>query len=327
MPTAPDKTKILVSLFHTPTEASRQIFYSVLRAGHLIAGLDYKQVHPNYPGHKLLLCLKGNGYIRVGGRVLDVAPGNIGWIFNHHDNAHWPEKGSPWEIYWIRVDGPYMDQIYKTLTATGSPVFAGVDENAVAQTFRRIFRIMKSRSIAMEAALHTEVASLLKHLFMARHSANPEPGDTAEIPKSLHKPMEAMRLYYDKPLRIEDLAGMANMSVSSFFRYFKAATGTSPIDWLKRERINQAKRRLLETDDSIALIAEQTGYYDQFYFSRDFKRMNQISPSEYRQRERNANKSSKGNLLAVAKASKLKNDRQIVPHPTAPEEAKIASKY
>jgi AraC-like DNA-binding protein len=55
---------------------------------------------------------------------------------------------------------------------------------------------------------------------------------------------------------------------------------------LRRERINQAKKRLIETDDSIAEIAEQTGYYDQFYFSRDFKRMTTVTPSGYRQRER-----------------------------------------
>ncbi len=76
------------------------------------------------------------------------------------------------------------------------------------------------------------------------------------------------------------------MSVTNFFRHFKAATGTSPIDWLRRERINQAKRHLLETDGSMAEIARQTGYYDQFYFSRDFKRMTGVSPSAYRQRER-----------------------------------------
>jgi AraC-like DNA-binding protein len=79
---------------------------------------------------------------------------------------------------------------------------------------------------------------------------------------------------------------MAGMSVSSFHRQFKAATGTSPIDWLKRERINQAKKRLLETDDTIGAIADETGYYDQFYFSKDFKRMTKLSPTEYRQRER-----------------------------------------
>ena len=201
-----------------------------------------------------------------------------------------PEEGSPWEMYWIRVDGPHMDQIYKMLTASGSPVFAGINDKAAAVIYRRIFRIMQKRSVAMEAALHAEVGALLAQLFAARSSANPDADHKREIPQSLHKPIEAMGLYYAQPLRIAQLAQMANMSVSNFFRHFKAATGTSPIDWLKRERINQAKKRLIETDDSIAKIAEETGYYDQFYISRDFKRMTQVSPSEYRQRERAHNR-------------------------------------
>ena len=143
---APKNTKILLSLFHTPTEASREMFYCVLRAGHLIAGLDYKRVHPNYPGHKLLLCLKGNGYIQVNGRSFAVAPGQIGWIYNYHANSHWPEEGSPWEMYWIRVDGPHMDQIYKMLTASGSPVFAGINDKAAAVIYRRLLDQAKAAS-------------------------------------------------------------------------------------------------------------------------------------------------------------------------------------
>jgi AraC-like DNA-binding protein len=200
-------------------------------------------------------------------------------------------------MYWIRVDGPHMDQIYKTLTASGSPVFTGVDVKTCSAIYKRIFRIMRSRSIAMEAALHAEVALLVRQLFASRHSANPPAGKEQEIPKSLLKPMEAMRLYYDQQLRVSDLATMAGMSVSNFFRNFKAATGTSPIDWLKRERINQAKRRLLETEDSIAKIAEETGYYDQFYFSRDFKRVTGVAPSEYRARERAHKKPVEGTAV------------------------------
>jgi|ERR1043166_1466575 AraC-like DNA-binding protein len=285
MARAPQETKILVSLFHTPTEASREVFYCVLRAGHLIAGLDYKKVHPNYPGHKLLLCLKGDSHVRVNERIWPVGRGQVAWIFDSHENAHWPVDGSPWEMYWIRVEGPRLDQIYKTLTASGSPVFAGVDVKKCGAIFERIFRILKKRPIAIEASLHAEVAALLTRLFEARHSAN-STNDKVEIPKSLHKPLEAMRLYYEKPLRVSQLAAMAGMSVTNFFRHFKAATGTSPIDWLRRERANQAKRMLIETENSIAAIAERTGYYDQFYFSRDFKRMTKISPSKYRQRER-----------------------------------------
>ncbi|MGB0581813.1 MAG: helix-turn-helix domain-containing protein [Limisphaerales bacterium] len=262
----------------------RLVFYSVLRAGHLISGRDYKKVHPNYPGHKLLLCLRGSGFVRVNGRDWAVNQGDLAWIFNDNENAHWPVDGSPWEMLWIRVVGPHLEEIYRVMTTVGSPVFTGINARKTESSFKRVFKILDTRPIAMEAAIHAEVAQILKLLFEARHDANPTA--QSEIPQSLRKPLEAMRLRFNEQLTVEELAQMAAMSVSSFHRQFKAATGTSPIDWLKRERINQARKRLLETDLTIAEIADQTGYYDQFYFSKDFKRMTKLSPTEYRQRER-----------------------------------------
>ena len=52
-----------------------------------------------------------------------------------------------------------------------------------------------------------------------------------------------------------------------------------------RERISQAKRRLVETADAIKEIAQQTGYSDRFFFSKDFKRLTGHAPREFRQRE------------------------------------------
>lgn len=284
MSRAPEKTRIIRSWFHTPTDAGRLLFYSVLRAGHLVSGRDYKKVHPDYPGHKILLCLKGQGFVQVEGRECKVTAGDMAWISEEHENAHWPVENSPWEMYWIRVDGPHLGQIYRVLTTVGSPVFSNVDERKAAAVYKRIFRILDKRPIAMEAGIHAEVAQLISLLFASRHDANPT--TKSEFPQSLRRPLEAMRLRYHEQLTVGELAQMAAMSVSSFHRQFKAATGTSPIDWLKRERINQAKKRLLETDDTIAVVAEETGYYDQFYFSKDFKRMTGLSPTEYRQRER-----------------------------------------
>ncbi len=228
MRSAPRQTKIFLSLYHTPTDLSREIFYCVLRAGHLISGRDYKKVHPNYPGHKILLCLKGEGYIRHKDRIWPVRTGDIAWIHSDQDTGHWPEEGSPWEIFWIRVDGPHMDHIYKVLTSAGSPVFGGIHFKRAAAIYKRIFRIMSNRPMAMEAALHAEVASLMQELFGSRHAAIPAAADKPEIPRSLHKPIEAMRLNFNQALRVGQLAEMAGMSVSNFFRNFKAATGTTP---------------------------------------------------------------------------------------------------
>ena len=97
-----------------------------------------------------------------------------------------------------------------------------------------------------------------------------------------------MRLYYHKPTRVADLADLAGMSESHFSRMFKAAMGTSPIDWLRRERINQAKRRLVESEDAIKEVAQQVGYSDQFFFSKDFKKMTSLTPTQFRQTESDA---------------------------------------
>jgi AraC-like DNA-binding protein len=76
------------------------------------------------------------------------------------------------------------------------------------------------------------------------------------------------------------------MSESHFSRLFKSCIGTSPIDWLRRERINQAKHRLIESEDPIKEVARQVGYSDQFFFSKDFKRMTRMTPTQFRQQER-----------------------------------------
>jgi AraC-like DNA-binding protein len=94
-----------------------------------------------------------------------------------------------------------------------------------------------------------------------------------------------MRLDCKRAWKIEDFARLAGVSVPHFFRCFNKATGASPMDWLRRERINQAKRLLSETDELIRVIAEQVGYRDPFYFSRDFRKLVGVSPRLYRKQE------------------------------------------
>ena len=75
---------------------------------------------------------------------------------------------------------------------------------------------------------------------------------------------------------------LTSLSVPHFSRRFRQVFHAAPIDWLRRERITHAKRRLLESGDSIKEVAEQVGYHDAFYFSREFKRYTGSSPSDCR---------------------------------------------
>jgi AraC-like DNA-binding protein len=278
------QTRFLTSLHHTPGDAAREAFYTAVRAGHLLAGSGHRIERDSYPGHELILCLRGKGFARIGGRTSAIRPGQLLWVNCHHPHAYWADAASPWALLWARLDGPRLDRVERILFGEAFPLLP-VDVRVLQPIFRRIFRQMTSLKPNAESLLHAEIAGLLAMLYQAKIEAGSDAAPAPSIPELLRKPLEKMRLYFHLPLRVGELAALAGTSPSHFTRLFGRVMGTSPINWLRRERINQAKRRLGETQDSIKEIARQCGYSDAFYFSRDFKQFTGSTPTDYRRRE------------------------------------------
>lgn len=88
--------------------------------------------------------------------------------------------------------------------------------------------------------------------------------------------------YMDK-INIDDLALLANMSLSSFHRAFKAVTGESPIQYLKKTRLNKARFMIVREGLKVNTAAENVGYESVSQFSREFKRHFSISPKDARE--------------------------------------------
>ena len=85
---------------------------------------------------------------------------------------------------------------------------------------------------------------------------------------------------YDQSFRIEDLAEMANMSVSSFHRHFKEVTAMSPLQFQKQLRLYEARRLLLSESADAADVAFRVGYESPSQFSREYSRMFGFPPKE-----------------------------------------------
>ncbi|PAF19783.1 AraC family transcriptional regulator [Terribacillus saccharophilus] len=83
---------------------------------------------------------------------------------------------------------------------------------------------------------------------------------------------------FEKSFRIEDLADIANMSVSSLHRHFKEVTAMSPIQFQKLLRLQEARRLLLAELPDIADVAFRVGYESQSQFTREYARMFGFSP-------------------------------------------------
>lgn len=84
------------------------------------------------------------------------------------------------------------------------------------------------------------------------------------------------------PLGIDDLARHATMSRRTFTRKFREATGTSPGNWLLRQRLEQAKRLLETTDKTVDDIAHTCGFGSSSALRKHLRACTGVSPAAYR---------------------------------------------
>lgn len=92
-------------------------------------------------------------------------------------------------------------------------------------------------------------------------------GHTHRIARAI----ERLRREFDRPLRIDDIAGELGMSVSGFHHHFKAVTAMSPLQFQKRLRLQEARRLMLGEDLDAASAGYRVGYDDASYFNREYK--------------------------------------------------------
>ena len=104
----------------------------------------------------------------------------------------------------------------------------------------------------------------------------------SEAVRKIEQSITYMLRHLDESLQVATLAAQANISASHFFALFKRRIGCAPIDCFIRLRMQHACRLLDETVMSVKEVAATLGYDDPFYFSRIFKSVIHVAPSEYR---------------------------------------------
>ncbi len=98
----------------------------------------------------------------------------------------------------------------------------------------------------------------------------------------VQKVMNYINLNLNSALSLKMLAGMCYISPSYLSYLFKQETGQTLTDYINTRRVERAARRLRNTDDSVAEIAESVGVLDVNYFTKIFKKSMGVTPTAYR---------------------------------------------
>ena len=89
-----------------------------------------------------------------------------------------------------------------------------------------------------------------------------------------------LRGNFSQPMKVEELAGLVHMSVSSFHQHFRAVTSMSPLHYQKVLRLQEARRLMLSAMMDAGTAGQRVGYLSASQFSREYSRFFGSAPTK-----------------------------------------------
>jgi len=96
----------------------------------------------------------------------------------------------------------------------------------------------------------------------------------------LAKAISWLRANFSQPMKVEELAELVHMSVSSFHEHFKSVTSMSPLQYQKALRLQEARRLMLSAMMDAATASQHVGYLSASQFSREYSRFFGSAPTK-----------------------------------------------
>jgi AraC-like DNA-binding protein len=244
--------------------------------------------HETRPSHTIVkpaLCVVAQGvkWSVFGNKRIDYRPGQALVVSVEMPAFGWVAEASPSEPYLgvvIEFDLTIMREVWEALDKPPKP--AGSVGTAVLVT--DFDWPLADCALRMIRLLGTPDAIPMLYPLIMREVCywlltGPHGGEIAELAlanshaRKIVSAIHTLRDRFMEPLRIEELAAIAQMSPSAFHREFKALTSMTPLQYQKQLRLLKARRLILTDAANVEAAAFQVGYASPSQFSREYTRM------------------------------------------------------
>lgn len=246
--------------------------------------------HP-LPCNKIYCVLNGEGGYTLDARKYPLKTGDLAILPANRRSEAWHDKSRPFEKIWIHFDARVLGlvDLFDVIPcpsplrlAEGHPIREWLQE--MVQESRRT-PPQPFQALALNGRLSMVLSQVL------RESAERMPG-RAQVLRGpgdrIGRILQHMAEHYAEPLSLESLAEVARLHPTYFSNTFRKATGTAPMAFLQRFRIDRAKELLASTDLPVMEVAARVGFQDPYHFSRVFKKFCGVAPKEFHHSVRRA---------------------------------------
>ncbi|MEX1119458.1 MAG: helix-turn-helix domain-containing protein [Terrimicrobiaceae bacterium] len=233
----------------------------------------------------LIFCHSGRGIYEAGGVSESLDSGEVLFLPPGTAHAYAADLIRPWSIYWVHFSGTMVPPLFAQLRSGTYKVRPPDDAlREIVGMFRKSLRILEQgQTLRSTLAVSHYLRAMIGCCFFLGHG-----GGSRQL-KDSHDLSRVIRLMQDNPDRLfslQEFARSMNLSPSRFSALFRARTGISPVQYHLRLRMQTACQLLDATSSSIKEIANHCGYPDPYYFSRLFKKITGLNPSEYRREQK-----------------------------------------
>ena len=219
--------------------------------------------------HILIYSVDGSGFIQIKDEKFEILPNTYFVIEAGTAHSYWSSSASPWSIYWLHFGGNrsrFFKRFFGKVHQLNPSTDARIDDRI--RLFDEILTVLEAGFSSENVEYSNLCLNSLLASFFYLHTFRSAKGLKYKDP--VEKAIHYMQENLNRSLTIGELALKVKLSESHLSKLFKNRTGSSPIDYFIKLKMQEAIRLLTNQSLRIKEVAFILGYKDPFYFSRIF---------------------------------------------------------
>lgn len=295
-------------ILYTPSTFARTSLLHLQEVGSLQAIHPHTSTRTNLTSFLCFVVLSGNGTLTYEGTTYELSAGDCVFIdcrkaYSHSTGYNSEGKStsvnetafekdttasqstnlptSLWSLQWCHFYAPFLPAIYeKYKERGGSPVFHPDDSAPFTAILTDLYTLASSSDYIRDMRINESLSALLTLLM--EQSWHPESKTVSRKRLELVEIKNYLDEHYTEKIVLDDLSEKYYINKYYLTKIFKETYGSTINGYIIAKRITRAKQLLRFTDMTVDEIGAAVGMGDANYFSRTFRKVEDISPREYR---------------------------------------------
>lgn len=231
----------------------------------------------------------GNAVIRKSSEYLEVSAGQCVYIKPNELHAIHSEDMASFDFYAIVFKPELLFSSHLITSQFLSPKYRihshyfpiGFSQH-ILELILKICQAYENRAFSYELQITSNLYSIFAMIFENNLYEMADSYKDDANHQRFESVIRYIHLNFLEPISIESLAQVSGYSVSHFTRFFKTMTGNTPVEYINRQRIYYASKKLKETNQKILDIALESGFNHAGYFIKTFTKYMGLTPHDYR---------------------------------------------